>query len=357
MKPFHCDHCGALVFFENVACVQCGHALGFVPAALDLSALDPTDNGLWRPLAPGAAEGLYRNCANGAQHGVCNWLVPAESGDTFCASCRLNRTIPDLAAPENKPRWHRLETAKRRLLYTLLDLGVPLDGPDGSRETGLRFDFLGDSAGGPPVVTGHAGGLITVNILEADDAEREKRRAHLREPYRTLLGHFRHEAAHYCWERLVAGTPHLEPFRALFGDETADYAAALARHYERGPADDWQGRFVSAYAGAHPWEDWAETCAHYFHMIDTLETAAGFGLSLRPKHPDAKSMTVDARQAGRLRESFDAVIGAWLPLTLALNSLNRGMGLPDLYPFVLSQPAIDKLRFVHGVLVADPSRI
>jgi hypothetical protein len=355
MKPFHCDHCGSLVFFENVSCVNCGHALGFIPEALDLSALAPAENGLWHGLTPNSGNPLFRSCANGQQHAVCNWLVPADDANALCIACRLNLTIPDLSLAGNHDRWHRLEKAKRRLIYTFLRLGLPLDGTPIGNHPGLRFNFLGDPPGGPPVLTGHDAGLITVNILEADDPEREARRVSLHEPFRTLLGHFRHEASHYCWDRLVAGTPWIERFHQVFGDESADYSAALRRHYQEGPPADWQNRFVSAYASVHPWEDWAESCAHYFHIVDTLETAAGFGLSLHPRHPQAKVMTVDAPQAESNRASFDAVLGAWLPLTFALNSLNRGMGLPDHYPFVLSAPAVEKMRLVHEILAACSS--
>lgn len=349
MKPFACDHCGSLVFFESVSCLSCGHALGFIPEALDLSSLEPAGEGVSKALSPGSAGRHFRACLNGGAQGVCNWMVPIDDPNAFCVSCRLNGTIPDLGLAVNHDRWHRLELAKRRLIYTFLRLGLPLNGPPG---TGLRFDFLGEAPGEPSVMTGHEDGLITMNIVEADDAEREARRVNLHEPFRTLLGHFRHEASHYLWDRLVAGTEWQAPFRNLFGDESADYAEALQRHYHQGAPADWQNRFVSTYASSHPWEDWAESCAHYLHIVDTLETAAGYGLSLRPKHPDFRAMTTDAPEADGNRASFDALIEAWRPLTYALNSLNRGMGLHDLYPFVLSPTAVEKLRLVHEILSA-----
>jgi hypothetical protein len=61
-------------------------------------------------------------------------------------------------------------------------------------------------------------------------------------------------------------------------------------------------------------------------------------------------MTADPGSGPRWDTGFDRILQNWLPLTYALNELNRGMGLPDLYPFVLSAPAIEKLRFVHEVL-------
>ncbi|HEX2860991.1 MAG TPA: putative zinc-binding metallopeptidase [Lacunisphaera sp.] len=349
MKAFHCDGCGGLVFFENNVCMSCGLALGFLPDELDLSALKPREGDLWESLSAARPGGLFRMCGNSIDHGVCNWLIPADSPDAFCVSCRLNEMIPDLKVAGNRERWLRLELAKRRLIYTLLKLHLPVvaqaDFP------ALRFRFLGESAGGKVVLTGHNEGCITMNIAEADDDVREQRRVNLHEPFRTLLGHFRHEIAHYYWDRLIAGTPRLERFREAFGDERADYDAALQLHYRSGPPADWAARSVSAYASAHPWEDWAETWAHYLHIVDTIETAASFGLRLKPRdHPAADSMTADPKAAAHEEAGFDLLLSTWFPLTYALNSLNRGMGLPDLYPFVLSGNALGKLRLVHEII-------
>jgi hypothetical protein len=349
MKAFHCDGCGGLVFFENNVCTNCGLALGFLPDELDLSALKPRDGEIWEALASAEPGRLFRICANGIDHGVCNWLVPADEPDVFCVSCRLNEVIPDLKVAGNRERWLRLELAKRRLIYTLLKLHLPLSAiPD---FPALRFRFLGESTGGEVVLTGHREGCITMNIAEADDDVREQRRVNLHEPFRTLLGHFRHEIAHYYWDRLIAGTPRIERFREVFGDERNDYDAALQMHYRNGPPADWSARSVSAYASAHPWEDWAETWAHYLHIVDTIETAASFGLKLKPRdHPAAESMTADPKAAVREAAGFDLLLSTWFPLTYALNSLNRGMGLPDLYPFVLSDVAVEKLRLVHAIV-------
>ncbi|HEY8993936.1 MAG TPA: putative zinc-binding peptidase [Lacunisphaera sp.] len=349
MKAFHCDGCGGLVFFENSACVSCGRVLGFSPDELDLSALKPKAGDLWEAMFAAKPGGMFRRCANGIEHGVCNWLVREDDRNPLCVSCRLNEIIPDLNVAGNRERWSRLEQAKRRLIYTLLKLHLPL--ASGSEATTLRFRFLGEASGGDAVLTGHRDGCITMNIAEADDPVREQRRVSLHEPFRTLLGHFRHEIAHYYWERLVAGTPRLERFRAAFGDERADYQAALQTHYRNGPPTDWTARTVSAYASAHPWEDWAETWAHYLHIVDTIETAASFGLKLKPRdHPAAGSMSADPKTAVREGAGFDLLMSTWFSLTYALNELNRGMGLPDLYPFVLSDPAIGKLRLVHEII-------
>jgi hypothetical protein len=348
MKVFQCQHCRQPLYFENTRCESCGRALGYLPSHETVSALEPS-RGVWRALAE--PRELYRLCAN-APHGVCNWLVPAgDRAEAFCAACRHNRMIPDLSQPQNGARWRRIEIAKHRLFYTLLKLRLPLaarsEAPDG-----LAFDFIADQAahgGHLPMMTGHADGLITINLAEADDTERERRRSDMGEPYRTLLGHFRHEIAHYYWDRLVDGTPKLENFRTLFGDERVHYAAALQRHYSYGPPPDWPQYFVSAYASTHPWEDFAETWAHYFHMVDTLETANAFGLSVQPRLPKGSELAAKI-DFDPHHGDIDRLIDAWLPLTFAFNSINRSMGLQDLYPFVLAPPAIVKLGFIHTLI-------
>ena len=350
MRVFHCDHCDNLAFFENTACLQCGHLLAFVPALMEIGSLDPESDGTWRSPHPSARERRFRLCANydGAQ--VCNWVVDARESETLCEACRLTTTIPNLAIEGHREAWYKLELAKRRLVYTLLNLNLPTV-PRSRDPRGLAFEFLADGANGAaPVLTGHANGTITVNLAEADDAERERRRQALGEPYRTLLGHFRHEVGHYYWERLIEGTDRHEPFRALFGDERDDYQSALQRHYAGGPPADWQSRFVSAYASAHPWEDWAETWAHYLHMTDTLETAAACGISIRPGRRDEPTLASVPATAGTLASPFDRLIASWFPVTYLLNNLNRGLGIPDGYPFVLPPAAVDKLRFVHDTI-------
>jgi hypothetical protein len=349
VKAFHCDGCGSLVFFENVKCITCGHVLGFLPGSTKLAALEPVENGAWRALSKAQNDQLYHFCNNGQQHEVCNWMVAADDPNSFCFSCRLNTLIPNLSLPGNLDRWHKLEIAKRRILYTIMRLGLPLEGVPEEHRPPLRFSFVGDQAGGPSALTGHLNGLIVINIAEADDDERERRRVNFHEPHRTLLGHLRHEVAHYYWDRLIANSKWLPDFRRLFGNETADYAAALQQYYKRGSPPDWQARHVSAYASAHPWEDWAEAWAHYFHIMDMVETAASFGMTLAPTHPAAWSMTANPRNAFDIEMSFDAVLDYWFPLTYALNALNRGMGLQDVYPFSLCGQAIEKLRFIHQV--------
>ncbi|HYD67122.1 putative zinc-binding peptidase [Azospirillum sp.] len=356
MKVFHCQSCGQMVYFANTRCERCGHRLGYLPDLAVLSALAPLEGDRWRPLA--APTRPSRFCANAA-HDACNWLIPAESPGAFCQACRLNRTIPDLGPWENRLRWQRLETAKHRLVYGLLRLGLPLVSRFDDPETGLAFDFLANSDRTDSdriarehfqIVTGHAAGLITIDIAEADDAERERHRRDMAESYRTLLGHFRHEVGHYYWDRLVRSSPWIAAFRDLFGDERRDYQTSLSTYYAQGPPAGWQQHHVSGYASAHPWEDFAETWAHYLHILDTLETACEFGLRVRPRGETDPALIVDVDFDPYGQQDFNVLIGTWLPLTYGVNSLNHSMGLPDLYPFVLAPTVMGKLRFVHGLV-------
>jgi hypothetical protein len=353
MKNFHCDNCGMLVFFQNDRCVKCGHPLGFLPDVLDLSTLETTVDNSWQASSPPAAGCFYRNCANGQQFQVCNWMVPENDPNPLCVACRLNEVIPDLTEIKNHERWGKLELAKRRCIYTFLKLGLPIESAPGSNQPSLKFSFLQDKENAP-VKTGHENGMITVNVAEADDDEREHRRLQLHEPYRTLVGHLRHESGHFYWDRLISNSPNLRRFRELFGDETMDYNAALQAYYKQGPPADWQGRTVTAYASSHPWEDWAETWAHYLHIMDTLETAAGFGMSVDPANKANNGSSKNSPIKFDERMDFDTLLTDWIPLTCALNSINRGMGLSDLYPFVIPPAVIEKLRFIHQVAHSAP---
>lgn len=350
MKLFECQNCGQLIYFENIQCERCGMALGFLPDAAIMTALQPNEDGAtYTPLAERSRNVVY--CANQA-HAACNWLVDA-GGEAFCAACRLNRTIPDLTIPENLSRWQRMEVAKRRLIYSLMRLDLPLENKTGAPETGLAFDFLApppSEDGQGQIMTGHDNGVIAINVAEADDEVRTSIRAAMGEPYRTLLGHLRHEIGHYYWMRLVQGTANAALFREMFGNETADYAAALQAHYQNGAPENWQDRHISAYASAHPHEDWAETFAHYLHMVDTLETAYAFGLRVRPRAGQDDNLATAISTDPYRQDSIDSIIEGWLPLIFAVNSINRSMGIDDLYPFVISPPVIDKLKAVHHVV-------
>jgi hypothetical protein len=310
--------------------------------------------------APGPDFGgpFYKRCLNLSTPASCNWLINADDPHDMCRACRLNRTIPDLAdanQPDNGYLWGLVELAKRRLVSSLITLGLPVASRmSEDPEHGLMFDFLRSPMNGPHVMTGHDTGLITLNVDEADDAKREAVRKAMREPYRTLLGHFRHEVGHYYWDRLVAGTPWLDGFHQLFGDESIDYVGALRRNYEEGPPADWPLHFVSAYASTHPWEDWAECWAHYLHMRDTVDTALSFGLSVEQFDLEFTPFTIDAvyQPDHPDAEQFLAFLNHWTRLTTMLNEMSRSMGQPDFYPFVLPRDVVAKLHFIHLVVTS-----
>ena len=360
-RAFRC-RCGRPVFSRNDVCLACGTPLGFDPELVLLRPLARTrDPQVWRAMRTrgvGATVPLhtYRRCANWTSAAPCNWLLrddEAARGQPFCRSCRLDRTVPDPGDRDNAALWLKVETAKRAVVSQLIAMGLPVASrvsEDPAR--GVMFDLLRSPVGGPRVMTGHADGLITLDIEEADDVHRETVRQRMHEPYRTLIGHLRHETGHYYWQRLVLGTPLEAPCRALFGDERADYAAALQRHYAEGAPADWKDRFVSAYASAHPFEDWAETWAHYLHMADALDTARSFGLvahhhelQYEPFTPDA--LGLDGAAPTPEDHAFLAALNGWIELTGALNEVTRSMGEPDFYPFILSVPAVRKFGGVE----------
>jgi hypothetical protein len=335
MLSFACGHCGQLVFFENSLCLHCQTPQGFVPERLELVALE------------GAAADQLDRCANFELIG-CNWMVAGE--DRLCRSCELTRTRPGDSDVTGIAELADAEGAKRRVIMQLLDLGLPGVDPEL-----LSFDLL--SSESKPVQTGHADGVITIDLAESDDARREARRTELGEPYRTMLGHLRHELGHYFQPLLVSGDEAWNACRELFGDERMDYGEALERHYQSGPPADWPEHFVSAYATMHPWEDWAETWAHYLHIRDTLQTASEYGVVVGGPRAVADTRQLESTPRPDAAErAFDELLGEWLPLTYALNAVNRSMGREDLYPFTLAQPVIDKLSFVHTRVLAAGAR-
>lgn len=339
MIHFNCT-CGNTLFFDNSLCLQCQRPVGYDIATNQ-----------FRPV-----EGAFRLCENGVQHGVCNWLVPAAGGNPLCRACQLTRTIPNLSLPGHLAAWGRMEAEKRRVLYTIARLGLsPLSKTESP--FGLAIDFLAPD-NGQHVVTGHSDGTITMNLLEADDVYRENERRNLREPYRTLIGHFRHEIGHYYWDRFFRHRAHAEAelaeFRALFGDERADYSAALARHYEQGAPPNWSEQFITAYASAHPWEDWAETWAQYLHIVDAVETSHSFGWS-----SDAVSIAFTPLAVAELggkttgvEAQFLETLNAWLKISPALNEIATSLGYRNLYPFVLNPTTTRKILFVHSTIMA-----
>jgi hypothetical protein len=353
MRLFKCQACGQVLFFENTRCEKCGRQVGYLPQANLLVAVEPAD-GRWS--IPGQSGRFYRFCRN-ADYDCCNWLVADESSGQLCAACRHNEIVPDLSQQRNILLWRKIELAKHRLFYSLLRLQLPLHTRAENPE-GLAFDFLDDSgaSSGPKVLTGHDNGRITIALAEADDAERETRRSAMREPYRTLLGHFRHEIGHYYWDRLVRDSDLLGACRQVFADDTLDYGEALKTHYERGAPPNWQESFVSAYATSHPWEDFAETWAHYFHIVDTLEMARAFGVDIHPSLDVGGQLNARIDFAPYRADRVEELVDAWLPLTFALNSINRCMGRPDLYPFILTPAIVAKLGFIHRVVRSGDRR-
>lgn len=355
MKLFSCPQCSSRLYFENGMCLACGTAVLYDPMQENFVI---------------TGQGGF-TCTN-ALPAACNWVAEVEGG--FCRACALNKTIPDLSIIGNPERWAHTEAAKKRAIYQLLHFGLdvfPKANP--GDEIGLAFDFLADPVGGGPggerVLTGHDNGLITLNVAEADSPEREKMRVAMGEAYRTLLGHFRHELGHYYWDRLIRDDGQwLDRFRALFGDDRDDYMQALQRHYEAGPQPGWEQNYISHYAASHAWEDWAETWAHYLHIYDTLEMTAALNMplgrldtavehDLPPNEGEFADQPVAAKPTDpEPPADFDELLTRWLILCEASNQINRCMGLPDLYPFVISEPAAEKLRYVHELMAETRGR-
>ncbi|WP_149275254.1 zinc-binding metallopeptidase family protein [Pareuzebyella sediminis] len=349
MKIFHCQNCNNPLYFENTQCLVCGTLLGYKEDSLQLISITTSDNG-YTFFSPDGT--IYKYCKN-HQYDVCNWLLKTDATSQFCTACSLNRTIPNLSDANNLKEWRKLELAKHRLVYGLLRLSLPLIDKEAAPHEGLAFDFLSENSNTTdkkPVRTGHMNGLITINVAEADSVHREYMRKEMAEPYRTLIGHFRHEVGHYYWERLISGQDEtLEGFRGLFGDERSDYGQALHQHYQNGAPANWNQHFISKYAASHPWEDWAETWAHYLHLVDMLETAFYFSLETGANFlssPLKMKADFDPYQ----EPNFEVILKAFRPLTYAINSLNRSMGQQDIYPFVIPDPVIEKLRFVHQLV-------
>ena len=330
MKAYSCRVCGNALYFENSVCVSCGSNLGYSRDERDIVPVDAA--GVYTD----AGGLIWHVCRNLGLSG-CTWLAPLQGGQ--CFACDLTRTRPADSDTKGLTRFPDAERAKRHLFAELDALGVPVTPKSVDPEGGLCFDMLSELPDGEQVLIGHDDGVITINLAESDGAYRERMREQLAEPYRTMLGHLRHEVGHYYEWRLVdEASDRSIPDRAreLFGDERADYQESLDRHYEQGPPADWPDRFISAYATMHPYEDFAETWAHALHISDTLETAVNYGL-------------MDASEARR--DSFRQVVSeVWIPASIALNMINRSMGESDLYPFVIPGPVLDKLEFVATLI-------
>ncbi|MFM2178361.1 MAG: hypothetical protein RL015_2459 [Verrucomicrobiota bacterium] len=342
MQRFLCD-CGNVLFFGSSQCLKCASPVGYDPA-----------RGLMVKIS---TEHRVKLCQNGVKHRLCNWLLPADSKEVFCLSCRMNRTIPDLNWGRNLLLWGRMELAKRRLLYGLLSLGIRLPSKTDNPSSGLAFDIV-STLSNPTVTTGHLNGVITVNLEEADDTYRQINRQQLGESSRTLLGHFRHESAHYLWQRYLSDLAWDDPlrlaFRERFGNEWIDYSTALNLHYQRGSQPGWEQSYITAYAASHPWEDWAETWAHYMQIVDGLETCESLGIDVRHVAlplvmlPNiAGTLPAMLPQSGLTDGEFLAWLQRWMCLSSVLNEIAHSMGEPALYPFVISVPVAQKLRLAH----------
>lgn len=397
MRPYDCPHCQARIFFENLRCLSCGSELSYLPESDAFVAHQEQED----------AHPRWQVCAHRIDLG-CNWLVtpttvavkpalatplldaatPADlagnataeeqqavsnvesSSPTqtleaaeatapealaICDCCRYTTVVPPLIDVAFLERWRELERAKRALFYSLIRLGLPLPDRTQDPQYGLAFEFLTDLPG-QPVTTGHNDGIVTINIVEADAVEREQRRVNLHEPYRTLLGHLRHEIGHFYWQHLLADSPRLDAFRACFGDERSDYSTALKQHYEKLQQVEarldlsWQAEHISRYASSHPWEDWAETWAHYLHITDALDTAMHWGVQLKDT-PALYRLDVGSDATGFITQIHQQ----WLPLSQYLNAACRSLGESDAYPYVISPKVIEKLSMVHEV-IRDASR-
>jgi hypothetical protein len=344
MRSFNCT-CGNQLFFDNSLCMNCKREAGWCPCCLAIVAVDTTNGG---GFSCTCCNTKLVKCTNYASFNVCNRFVASgesqgtqgsTSAGVFCDCCRFNRIVPDLKVAGNKEKWYRLEAAKRRTFYDLHALGLPYGNQADGIVPALMFEFKGDIIpskkyrgmnGGKKVFTGHDNGVITINIQEADDVEREKLRVNMHEAQRSLLGHFRHEFGHYIWDVLIKNQREADCI-AVFGDHNnPTYDQALQAYYQNGPKADWLMNYVSAYATMHPWEDFAETFAVYLDMSSSLDTAA---------HGNLIQM-VDPTD-------LDAMVEAYKNLGIALNEMNRTIGLLDFLPEVFADPIHEKLRFIH----------
>jgi hypothetical protein len=362
MKTSHCNCVGhPTIFFESTSCNACGKLVG-ITDDFDKARSFEINSGTGLYYLAESPAVFYKKCSNYSEHAVCNGMVQVGLTDKagkpvqLCFGCRFNEVIPNLEVLEHIPLWQKMEMGKRRALYTLKSLGLSLVGRAEQPESGLEFNFLVDSDAKDhftsplpdheKILTGHDNGKITINLAEADDVARTKTRMELGEQYRTILGHFRHELGHYFFDQIIAVDDEKHKLCKLyFGDDEQSYEESLERHYKEGPPPTWRNSFISEYATMHPWEDWAETWAHYMHITDALETLRDADIPLYKvvgqTAPGKSSIT-----QGPFGESLDA----WMKLSVVLNSLNRSMGLQDAYPFVLTAPVRDKLTFIHHAI-------
>lgn len=340
MRAFTCPNCRNYIEFEDLTCRTCEAELGFhhPSSTFHVVSREGTEIDGERWFA----------CSNRAW--ACNWLAAEDSGAGTCLASRLIRKRPDA---DDTLALEKLATTSgklRMMVYQLLELGLPIL-PWDTYEKGLGFDLLSSKSRGENITIGHADGIITIDLVESLDDYRERLRIRLGEPYRTMLGHFRHEVGHYYEMVLFDAMPdRIDRVRELFGDERVSYSDAIDRHYRYGAPENWRESFISEYATMHPWEDFAECFAHYLHITDTLDTAAWSGMVLQAR-TQGHTPTIDTTIARVTEEiDFDEILEDWLWVSTLLNRINRSMGKDDLYPFHINAVVGDKLGFIHDTV-------
>jgi hypothetical protein len=340
-----CPHCRHFLYLDTLVCPNCGADLGFHMLSRQFYGLRNNQTMI--------ADRIWYTCSN--RSWACNWLVRDDAPAGRCFSCRLTRTRPAADDTVALQKLAGTEEAKRRLLLQLASLGLPIVGWD-IQPGGLGFDLLSSLSDGRPVMIGHANGIITIDLAESLDDRREALRIRLGEPYRTILGHLRHEVGHYYQNVLLTDDEGWAHCRALFGDERASYRDALKRHYAVGAPDDWRDSFISEYATMHPWEDFAETFAHYLHITGTLQTAAAIGIRLDAAVTSLRDVDVVPRESYE-DQPIQSLLTDWEWMSQAFNRINRSMGFGDLYPFRLVEPVRRKLAFMHDIVTKAPLTI
>ena len=337
-----CPHCRHFVYLDTLTCPNCEAELGYHLVTRQFYGVRHghvvIDDMTWY------------TCSN--REWSCNWLVREDAPAGRCFACRLTRRRPAANDTVALEKLAKTEEAKRRLLLQLGDLGMPIV-PWDVKEGGLGFDLISSLSDGKPVMIGHANGIITIDLAESLDDRREALRVRLGEPYRTILGHLRHEVGHYFQNVLLADDELWARCRALFGDERASYKDALARHYKLGAPSNWHDGFISEYATMHPWEDFAETFAHYLHITGTLQTAAVIGIHLDASVTNLRDTDVIPLVSYR-DEPIQRLLSDWEWMSQGFNRINRAMGFGDLYPFTIVGPVRHKLAFIHDIVTRAP---
>jgi hypothetical protein len=347
MRAFACPVCNGFVSFEARQCATCQANVGFHLPTNSMVALDGD--------ASTIAGQRWVRCTQ-ASSLACSWLAPESQESAArgrCLADSLIRREPDTDDTLAREKLVPTALALRRLVWQLLDLRLPVD-PWWQTEGGLAFDLLSSFSTGQKVIIGHADGVITIDVVETLDAYRERLRVQLGEPYRTMLGHFRHEVGHYYQNILVEKDPgaqsYLAECRAIFGDEQRSYSDAIDRHYKFGPPAGWQASFISEYATMHPWEDFAECFAHYLHITDTLDTSREAGMILRADRVRFSTpRDVDPLESYD-EEPIERLLYDWRLASLFFNRINASMGKGPLYPFEITPAVTRKLGFVHKVI-------